>query len=147
MHQLSTTLCGFVRNLSKSVISPLSKSHEVPLKLITLVCLKSLVPKYFVVLSKGELKTENRLSTFVVGRFNFTNLDTNFWVRISKLHDSLFYLVNFTESQLNQYCCAISFLSTLKQRHLPDKTIDIKTDSQKLKIKLKIFLKVDSIWI
>ena len=65
MHQLSTILCGFFRNLSKSVISPLSKSYEVLLILIALACL-SLAPKYFIVQSKEELKTENRLSIFAV---------------------------------------------------------------------------------
>ena len=44
----------------------LNHIYEVPLKLIALVCLMSLAPKYFVVQSKEELKTENRLSTFVV---------------------------------------------------------------------------------
>ena len=42
------------------------KKREVPLKLIALVCLMSLVPKYLVVQLKEELKAENRLSTFVV---------------------------------------------------------------------------------
>ena len=64
-------LYGFFRNWAKSFISPLSKSHAGPLKLIALICLMSLMPKYFVVQSKEELKTENHLSTFdVVGVVN-----------------------------------------------------------------------------
>ena len=49
----------------------MAKKREVPLKLITLVCPINLVPKYFVVYWKEELKTENHLSTFVVvGKVN-----------------------------------------------------------------------------
>ena len=44
----------------------LNHIYEVPLKLIALVCLMSFAPKCFIVLSKEDLKTENRLSTFVV---------------------------------------------------------------------------------
>ena len=66
LHQLGTILRSFFRNLSKSVISPyINHKYEVPLKLIALFCLMNLAPKYFVVQSKEELKTENRLSTFV----------------------------------------------------------------------------------
>ena len=75
MRQLSTTLRGFFRNLSKSVISSLSKSYEVPLILIALVYMTSLAPKYCVVQSKEELKIENRLSTFfVLGIVNLCEL-------------------------------------------------------------------------
>ena len=67
LHQLGTILRSVFRNLSKSVISPyINHKYEVPLKLIALFCLMNLAPKYFVVQSKEELKTENRLSTFVV---------------------------------------------------------------------------------
>ena len=59
-------LCSFFRNLSKSIISPLSKSYEVSLKLTASVCLMSLAPKYFKILSKKELQTENYLFRFVV---------------------------------------------------------------------------------
>ena len=44
----------------------LNHIYETPLKLIALVCRMSFVPKYFKVQSKEKLKTENRLSTFVV---------------------------------------------------------------------------------
>ena len=67
MHQLSTALCGFFGDLSKSVIlTYLNHIYEGPLKLIALVCLMRLTPKYFVVWSKEEIKTENCLSTSVV---------------------------------------------------------------------------------
>ena len=60
-------LCGFFRNLSKSVISPLSKSYfwgSLEIKCISLS--NEFGPKVFRIWLKEELKTENRLSTFVV---------------------------------------------------------------------------------
>ena len=64
---INLVLCSFFRNLCISVISPhLNYIYEVPLKLNALVSLMSLVPEYFVVQLKEELKTENHLSTFVV---------------------------------------------------------------------------------
>ena len=55
-----------------------NKKREVPLKITALDCLISLVPKYFIVQSKEELKTENCLSTFVIAGVANTEIFMSF---------------------------------------------------------------------
>ena len=57
LHQLSTMLCGFLKNLSKSIILSLSKSYIWgSTETIELVCLMDLALKYFIVDLKEKLK-------------------------------------------------------------------------------------------
>ena len=73
MHQLSTMLWGFLRNLFSQLFFPcLDHIFEVPLKLIRLS--KEFGTNVFGSLVERKVKTENRLSTFaVVGVVNTEN--------------------------------------------------------------------------
>ena len=67
LHQLSTTLCGFFRNLSKSVISSLSKSYiwgSIEINCISLS--NEFGTNVFRSSVERKVKTENRLPTFAV---------------------------------------------------------------------------------
>ena len=70
LHQLSTTLCGFFRNFSKSVISSLSELYMWDLWGSIEINLISLFDEFganvFHNLVERKGKTENRLSTFAV---------------------------------------------------------------------------------
>ena len=79
LHQLSTTLCGFFRNLSKSVISSLSKSYvrgSIESDCISLC--NEFVVNVFRSLVEMKVKTENCLSTFAVVRVVNTEIFLSF---------------------------------------------------------------------
>ena len=67
LHQPSATVCVFFRNLSKSVISPLSKLYKWDsIKIYYLSLSNEFGASVFRSLVKRRAKTENCLSTFAV---------------------------------------------------------------------------------
>ena len=110
LHQLT-----FFRNLSKSVISPLSKSYEVSLKLIALVCLLSLEPKYFAVQPKEELQPE----------ITFPHLLLQGWLILKSLGDSLNLL--FRNKQADVSNLTFCFLGTFFWVPIPVKRYEIRS--------------------
>ena len=67
LHQLGPTLCGFFRNLPKSVILSLSKSYIWGSSEINCINLfNEFGANVFHSLVERKVKTENRLSTFAV---------------------------------------------------------------------------------